>query len=297
MRQWAALGVGLLTWLLVGCTAGKAVHSAAWRKGQPGLPAPDVSGTVQMEIALLDCPVGDPFINNDLWALADEQVVAPEHKAALEDNGFRVAQLGGLLPDELQELLSSKRSNANPRSRQVLKGHPAALNLGTTVPECRFELIKDGEPGEMSLEQARCQLVVVPEITADGKACLHFTPQVEYGEQIPHFHPAEDGSGWIYEYDLPRKTFPALGWDVTLAPNQYLVVGARFDRRRSLGFASFVQTDGDNTVQRVLVIRVSRAGTPPALGGDGESGEEVCAKGPAALAIQAPPPTARGSRP
>jgi hypothetical protein len=142
-------------------------------------------------------------------------------------------------------------------------------------------------------------LVVVPGSTADGKVRLHFVPQIEYGEKVPRFHPAEDGSGWVYEYDMPRKSFPALGWDVILAPNQYVLVGTRFDHHRSLGFASFVQADGGGSVQRLLVIRTSRPGMSPELAGNEDADETMCSKGPAPLALQAQAPclTARGRGP
>jgi hypothetical protein len=296
MRQAAALGVGLLIGLLAGCASGSGVHSTSWLKRRQPFHGPTGPDVVRMEIALLECPVGDSYINLDLWKLADEQVVPLENKAALEDNGFRVGQVGGIIPDELQELLTSKRSNVNPRERQVMGGYRAELNLGPVLAQCSFILQEDGQPVTVSLDQARCRLTVVPRMTPDGKAQLHFTPEIEYGEQVPDFHPAEDGSGWVMQVQRPCQTYPALGWDVTLEPNQYLVVGARFDQPRSLGYACFVQADAAATVQRLLVIRTSRAGTPtePDAGAD-----TVCSRQapPLALQVQTPWTTARGSQP
>lgn len=295
MRQWAALGAGLLTWLLTGCAggpSGPSRHAAARASASAAASGRDM---VVIEVALLECPLGDPYINQEVWRFADELVVGPEHQAALEDNGFRVAQVGGIVPDELQELLTSKRSNVNPRQRQIPVGQSAALNLGPTLPVLQCTIRENGEPHSVDLEQALCQLMVVPRYTDDGKIHLHFTPQVEYGERVTTYQPAPDGTGWAMQIERPHKSFPALDGDVTLAANQYLVVGARFDQRQSLGCASFVQADPSDPVQRLLVLRTRSLGAPSAQGD--EPGAVYASRAPV-LAEQAQTPwiTARGQR-
>jgi hypothetical protein len=112
MRRRQGLVIALVAALLAGCTAEKAVRSTAWlnRFRWGGTPqGPDV---VQIDVAVLERPVGDLYINQGLWAFADEQVVALESKAVLEDNGFRIGQIGGITPAELQTLLTSERSCA-----------------------------------------------------------------------------------------------------------------------------------------------------------------------------------------
>jgi hypothetical protein len=254
-----------------------------------------------MEIALLECPLGDRFLNQDLWntGFADEQIVSPQHKESLEDNGFRVAQVGGLIPDQLQELLTSRRTNVNPRRRRVVAGHPAPLNLGARVPSVRFTIMQDGEPVAIDLEQAQCKLIVVPSVTPDGKVKLHFTPEVEYGETETTFHPAPElPEQWQMKIERPRKTYSTLSWDVILKPNQYIVVGTRLDQPQSLGFACFTERDATSGVQRLLVIRTSRQEPGGAAAPLAEGMEEVCSHKSPPLALQAQAPwTARGSGP
>jgi hypothetical protein len=290
MRQWSALGVGLLCWVLVGCVSGPTTRKAL-KRPQPfsGLRGPDV---VSMEIALLECPIGDHYINTDLWNnFADEQIISPEQQLILENNGFRVAQIGGLIPEELQELLTNCRSNANPRQRQVRAGHTVDLNLGPVATSIQFSMTENGDPVEVTLDQAQCKLLVEPRITADGKTKLHFTPQVEHGEPTTSFHPNPDGSGWGMTMERPKKTYPALGWDVTLEPNQYLVIGARFDKPQTIGHASFVEAGETRGVQRLLVIRISRPGVVK------EERQEVSSRRSLPLALQAQMPgtTIRGT--
>jgi hypothetical protein len=295
MRPWATLGVGLLTWVLVGCVPSQ-VRTTSWFRGRQPFASPAAPNTVEMEVALLECPVGDRYINRDLWALADEQVVTPEQKAALEDNGFRVALVGGIVPAELQTLLTSERNNVNPRRRLVLVGHPAAFDLASPAANLRYSVVQDGQPVEVELEQAQCKLVVVPGLTPEGKAKLHFTPEVEYGELVRNIQPSPEG--FFLEVERPHKAYPALSWEVSLEANQYLVIGARFDQRQSLGFASFVQADESNPAQRLLVIRTNRsAAAPGSLLAEAE--KAAMAKGAPPLALQAQTPwaTARGCGP
>jgi hypothetical protein len=283
--------MGLVTWLLVGCTAGRPVNPAAWLTRRPPPAPPPAKEVVLMEIALLECPVGDQFINDQrdgLWSQADEQIVTPEQKTILAENGFRVGQISGMIPDELQMLLTSKRNNVNPRQRQVSAGHPAKLLLGPATPQIQFTAKEDGEPEQVSVDKAQCMFVVVPGLMPDGKVKLRFTPQVEYGEKIPNYRPDDNLSGWVREVERPTKTFANLSWETTLAPNQYVVVGTRFDQRQSLGFASFVQTDASNPVQRLLVIRAGRlGGTPDNSEAEDVPDRQVPPGRPPVLAVQA----------
>src|SRR5262249_11161808 len=174
---------------------------SAWLTHRQAPPAPPTNqDKVLLDIALLECPVGDPLINDQgegLWSQADEQVVSPEQKTALEENGFRVGQISGIIPDELQMLLTSKRSNVNPRQRRISNDYPVRLLLGPPAPQIQFTVKQDGEPEQVSLDRAQCTFVVVAGFTPDGRIKLRFTPQVEHGDQIPNYHPDDNLAGWV----------------------------------------------------------------------------------------------------
>src|SRR3954463_6935522 len=99
MRRSGCLLPGLLLGLLAGCAASPPLRPATWldrvRSGQTPL-GPD---SVLLEVYLIERPVGDPAINQEVWASADEQVVALERKGQLEENGFRVGHIIGMTPD------------------------------------------------------------------------------------------------------------------------------------------------------------------------------------------------------
>lgn len=283
---------GLVLGGLVGCVASPKGKPLSWLHHfrQNALPAgPDV---VEMDVAVVERPVGDRYLNEELWTFADEQVIALERKAVLEDNGFRVGQVGGITPAGLQELLTSKKSCADPRGLHLLAGKPTTLRLGTERPRVCFEVHHEGQVRPYELHSALCTLEVEPSLTPDGRTRLRFTPLVHHGQKTPTYRPAKDRSCWMVHDQRPSERFPQLGWEVDLVPNEYVVVGARFDRPGTLGYESFIGgVEAAAAQQRLLVIRTRRA-LPPAE--PAESAAAVSAQVPRPLAYHAAT-TARGT--
>jgi hypothetical protein len=260
MRHWRRLLPGLVAFLPLACAGGQAMQTIARMdplRAFHSTPAPD---TVQLDVALVECPVGDGFINRDLWLVTDEQVIGLEHRATLEENGFRVGEVIGLPPTELRTLLKSERSCVNPRRRLLAIGAAAPLQLGPVQAECRFQVHRSGGSVPVALQQAECSLMVVPTATPDGRIRLHFTPKVEHGELLPQFRAAPDRSGWEMKIQRQSETYTDLSWDVVLASNEFLVIGAWLDQPGTLGHQAFVDTEGIAPVQRLLVIRTGRSG-------------------------------------
>ncbi len=256
MRQGHALLPGLLVALVVGCITPRA-PTTVWERLRPfqGPTGPDV---VQMDVALIELPVGDPYLNRELWAAVDEQALALERKSVLEDNGLRVGVVAGIMPARLQALLTSDSTCANPRRHFFRAGTATALEVGPVRQVCRFYLTQDGEAMPVELGQARCTFEVRPSLTRDGKTRLTVTPRIEHGERRQAFQPSADRTRWEFLEQRSSETYTSLAWDVTLAPNEFVVVGARADRRDSLGQCFFVREDEPAPVQRLLVVRTNR---------------------------------------
>jgi hypothetical protein len=215
---------------------------------------------IRLDVALVEGPVGDRFLGQEIWRLADDQVVSLESRARIEDNGFRVAQIGGMTPPELQQRLISKRSCPDPRRREVLAGKPASILLGTLRTHCAFEIHQEGDSFPVSLEQAQCLLVVVASKTADGKTRLQFVPQIQNGPAQTTFGPAADRSGWLLQEERSVQKYDSLGWEVTVEPNEYVIVGGRADRPGTLGHECFLRADEGSAKQNLLVLRAVSGG-------------------------------------
>jgi hypothetical protein len=288
VRQVLALLCGILTALVAGCAGGHAARPLSVFDRFRSLQTPVGPDVVEMQVALIERPLVDPFLGHDLWAEVDEQTVPLQRKLVLDENGFRVGQVGGLTPTGLQKLLTSERSNANPRRVYVHAGNPASLVLGPPMAVCHFELPHDGTIEPVTLDQVECLLSVVPSLAGDGQVRLAFTPQLHYGQPQPVPRATEDHSGFILRSEQPTKAYAALAWEVILAPNQYVLVGARIDRPLSLGYQCFLRGDEPAPVQRLLAIRATRTspGLPSGeLFDDGE--QSSSAKRPLPLVLQA----------
>lgn len=281
MRQWHGLLLGLMTGVLAGCTAPEPPRTGSWQAGMSPFQAPSGADVVQMQVALLERRAGDAYLNEGLWALADEGAVPLDRKAVLEDNGFRIGQVAGMPPPELLALLTSDRSCVNPRQLRLHTGDAKELMLGPAQPSLRFRVVQDGHADDVAVEQAQAMLVVVPGLAPDGSVRLHFTPQVQYGETRMTPCPAADHSGITLQCQRASSRYPALGFEVTLAPNEYVVIGGRADRPGSLGCQAFLRSDETPAVQRLLVIRTGR--TVPEGADELPDGDE---------ATQRPPPVA-----
>ncbi len=57
-----------------------------------------------------------------------------------------------------------------------------------------------------------------------------------------------------------------LSWTVTVAPNEYVVIGTRLDRGETLGEQFFFSGEETPPVQRLLVLRTAHVPTPSGPG-------------------------------
>jgi hypothetical protein len=213
---------------------------------------------VVMHIALIERPLGDAFINQDLWRHTDQFVVDLERRALLEENGLRVGQVVGVPPAELQGLLTSQRWCA-ARHRALPAGQTHAQPVGPVHPHSEYDVFLGQQPLDVQVDQARFGFDITATHAADGKTRLQFTPKVETGEQVLPFQPDPGTSNWVYRVERPAKSYPELGWDVTLRSNELVVIGALPSRGNTLGHRALVDETGAEPIQRLLVIRTARS--------------------------------------
>jgi hypothetical protein len=118
-------------------------------------------------------------------------------------------------------------------------------------------LTLDGMSSTLGFDQAQCQLQLLPTVDAEGRVHSQFTPQIEFRDpkKWSRLNPVV-----ALNVQSQRSTEPltALRWDASLAPNEYLLIGARFDKPKSLGFKFLVSTDPEHPVQRLIAVRAGR---------------------------------------
>lgn len=266
---------GVLGALVGGCVTTRLPQAPPPRRAETAVAArPDADDRVVIDVAMLERAVGDFYLNSRLWEAADEQMIPPERRAGIEDNGLRLGLIGGTLPTELQDLIASKRTCPDPRRIQTHAGTSTTLPLGTTLPECQFILHEDGKATTASLQQADGILRVTPTFGDGGRIRLQVMPEVMHGGTTLMPRPAADRSGWELHQHRPAESYPSAGWDVMLAPGQYLLVGGRFDRPNTLGHRMFIRPE-PNPVQYLMLIRAARLQPARPTGAESDGGSQA----------------------
>jgi hypothetical protein len=258
--------VVFLSLTLAGCFTGQGEYTVATFTDPAVLAGPASPDMVHLEFAVLERSSGDEFLNRGLWELADEQVVTRE-RPDLIANGFRICQLGGQAPAGLLALLTSSRSNPDPRGVEVHAGEPVPVSLGPVCKDCRFKLHHEDTAAEVHFDNARCFVLLKPTLTDDGKVRLQFTPQVRHGKPEVRFTPHQEASGamhWERQQEQREEAYEHLAWEVTAGSGEFIVVGMRSDGMGTLGQACFLPATEDGPrMQRLLVVRAGRPARSP----------------------------------
>lgn len=272
MRRWLAV---LIVWgctALTGCLSGNRERTTVRSHSPPmaGVVGDDV---VYLEYAVIERTFGDPFLTRQLWSEADEEVIrvegdpaaSLEQKTVLENNGFRVGQIGGMMPTKLQDALDSRRG-CEKRQIQMHAGRETLLACGSPWPHCCCRLAHGEHLSSTDFDKAQCQLAIVPTLEDEGRIRLRFTPHLSHGEVRAAFVPVTDADGqlrWDRQEQAAEEEYPWLSWTLTVAPEEYVVLGALLDSGATLGEHFFLTCEEDRPiVQRLLVLRAIHVPTP-----------------------------------
>ncbi|MCE9534465.1 MAG: hypothetical protein K8T89_25590 [Planctomycetes bacterium] len=265
MRCARFTSLGFLLLCLTGCLHDRPTKTASWfdRFGS-GPTGPDA---IVLEYAIIERPAGNPTINRDAWKVIDEQVLATETRYLLNENGLRAGLIGGLLPSELEGLLANPKSTMGYRRRRLYAGNPAVLTINPTAGLAEYQLkaTPDSSLTTVRFEQARFSLSVTPEHSGDGRIKLKCVPEVEYQDKKHWLPPGAAGMPWLHSKPIERVA--SLGWELTLSPREYLVVGGINETGPKLGNQLFGGMNGTDKVHRLLIVRAGRL-TPAEAGPD-----------------------------
>jgi hypothetical protein len=252
--------------LVAGCVSTRPdVAISKYETGDPTAASADPVG-IDLFVAVAERPVGDRYLNHDLWQFADEQTPFQhdlDHKSQIDQNGFRVGILGGTPDGAFQNLLSG-RNCPDPRCIRCLPGTPTGVDLGGVWPSCTFQLVRNGREQVTTLEQAQCRLQLLAHLDGESKVRIVVTPVVRHGQQEKLPRPVQDPDGsrrWDVQVRRPEVGYGWLSWTLLLGPGESAIIGGLMDRTESLGRRMFLFTQTDAPVQRVVVLRALRSGS------------------------------------
>ena len=223
--------------------------------------APDQTPGVFLETVLYERSVGDSLLDRDLWA-NESSPLAPKVQALLEENGLRVAVFGGNLPVAVQKLLESTPDAVNPLGLTFASRSEAVVPTVGPIETCEYRVLADlsGSRDDVKLRTANGGILVKPERMADGRVKVRCEPQMQHGERQDWIRPTTDATGFSVQGEIPLERYPALAFDITLGPGEYLVIGSPATATATLGSAMFGVEAKSESRQRVLVIRAGIRG-------------------------------------
>ncbi|MBP3959274.1 hypothetical protein J8F10_28855 [Gemmata sp. G18] len=230
-------------------------------------PVQQVEG-IQLESIILERPVGDRFLDRDLWA-ATLPIGSSEMQVLLSENGLRAGVISGALPARFQTLLESDSEAIGGRGLTFANRKEEVLPTSGPNERCEFTVLTDlaGQRKPVELKQARGGILVRPEPTSDRRVRVWCEPQLQHGERQLFLRPSADATGFVKHEEVPLVRYQPLAFDAPLGRNEYLVIGWQADQSDTLGAALFSVEANGQPRQRVLVIRARQVnpGTAPDL--------------------------------
>jgi hypothetical protein len=241
---------------LVGCLprAERLKPAAVWDRLRGANP-----DAFTLRTTLVEAAAGDATLNRDLWATAGRPL-RHEHSTLLGLNGLRVGTFSGGLPSEFDRLARGTSGTLDATDRSFTPGVPKVVPVNGPLGHLKYRERTDltADPAEWDLTEAECGFAITVAPADHGEVKLTVEPRIQHGDKQMVLKPTSDGTAFAREDRKPRKGYPALAFDVTLGPKDFLVLGASTDPADTLGGGFFVATAGDRVRQRALVIQAFR---------------------------------------
>ncbi len=227
---------------------------------------------VMLEVIFIRCPYGDPRLN-ELWGDADEQMLAPELRQQLANNGFRVGVVGNQIPYSLMQLMGM-RSDVAPspgvacirldemaNTPLVVRADVPARNnhrneiLASAVKkEATILYNEKGTPGGKTYLDVQGVFGMKTQQKGDGRVKIEIIPELQYGEVRRQF--SSDAGAARIIMSRPKQTFESLRSELTVGPGQIIIVSNIEDRQGNLGYFFLTDDEADMRYQKIMCIRV-----------------------------------------
>ena len=208
-----------------------------------------------LDVALVQAPLGDAFLDRRIWAGADQMICPADKRDLLEANGLRIGVLVGAPPAGLTNLLQTDRTCVERHGRfapsDVTINQPLLAAKETAL--CRIQHV--GRIETASLDRPIFSLDFTPTRLGPSTIRLKIVPRIETGDKRTMYKAVPEESKWKLETKRADHSLIELGCEVDLLANQILIIGCRSEREETFGYGGFVRVDGPEPMQRLLVVR------------------------------------------
>lgn len=274
---------------LVGCEVfpQNTAKLASSDAGLPNIKVPPDS--IELEIMFVERPTGDRLMGDVLWNEVDTILnLEPQEQRDLARNGYRIGVAGSHPPAALQQLLEIRAKpkegevTAAMESDQRLQGNRIFVSSGSEtqiqlndVPYENFGFNLFGsngarEPEVRTFNGARCLYRVSVRREQPGWARLEFVPEIHHGAE--QLRPAATTDQWELKSQANIEKLYAQRFTLLLNTGDMALVTGRVDLPDTAGHRFFTGPEGQDGVQRMLIVRLARVSSP-------DSGSFVTATG------------------
>lgn len=262
-RPWMAGGwSSLFVLLLVGCLPRQeSTRTAEFLDRVRGWTGLGSGPGIYLQTGLIERPAPDPYLDRELWSAPGViSPLEPEQTALLELNGLQVRVIRGVPPPRFLEYISSEQSLIQPMLRSAPPNTPKVIPINGPLETVQFRVRTDlkADDADVEFSAVECGLKVLARPAPGGKVTLQCEPQLQHGDRQTWLRPSEDGTQFTRKEQKPLVAYASFGWEATLGPHDYLLVGMIDEAAGTLGEA-FFQVNGPNQIRhRVLVIHARR---------------------------------------
>jgi hypothetical protein len=225
-----------------------------------------------LRVVILNRPLRDPAINEVVWRAADEQVVPPAERRALEANGLRVGRITGDLPLELEAILkegSPQMPKVTPTSILVESGEQMPLiSISEPVEQVSLLLNLDNRIFGKDYRSVSGFFRVTAQHDGAQGVSLRLVPEIHHGpvQRTYQALPALPGAVAYAPKALSihdgqqEETLRNLTTTLVLDPSQVAIIGCRPEQQGALGSFLFTQAEAgsDQRRQKLILIWASR---------------------------------------
>lgn len=221
-----------------------------------------------LRVAIVDRPFRDPAINDAVWRVADEQVIAPDERKALAANGLRIGRIIGKLPRELEAILAEEGPHGSrvvPLNILLESGEQTLVTTSPRVAQASLLVTRANGPSGRDYQDASGYLRLTPRHHGEHAVSVRVIPEIHHGPVQRTFPTLPNASGFAPQELSIRDgqkedAIRDLAVDLSLEDGQVAIIGCRPDESRSLGtFLFSVAAEGnEERHQRLVLIWASR---------------------------------------
>jgi hypothetical protein len=215
-----------------------------------------------LKVMIASRPIEEPVLGDEVWQIADEQIVPPEIRHRLEANGLRLGVLDCPLPPTVEDLLDPTKpppDRIDPVVFALPNGNSVPVGAGpsTAVEQLSLFFNEDGSAIGKDFHNARgaFRVTATQKLNNEASIDIRIVPEVHHGNMGRHFaadtNPAAfEPQQLIYHDGQQEESFRDLAATIALRHDQVLIIGGWPQRKGSLGH--FLMTEAEIGTDRLL---------------------------------------------